>query len=233
MFNTGLKIVLVLLVMMSVCGCTQTPVISDNKQQSASNIANGNSWWYYRVKVNRPDKAPPNWAMGALVAGEIFSPVLQRYRQDIKLWRFHRRAGSDKAGHQFSFIFYSSALTAQSIYDDLADDELLLELLQEGKLDSVQLDNTGQLSKPDIEDTSDKSWPLIIQKSWPDYIMGVSQMWLNLVQRLAEKHNHDDVIHRYDLVQKELTRLWVQHGQHVWLHHLNALYAYEPFFVRY
>jgi hypothetical protein len=183
--------------------------------------------------VNRPKETPPNWAMGALVAGEVFSPILENYRHDIELWRFHRRAGRDQAGHQFSFIFYSSALTAQLIYRDLENNLVLRDLLQQGKLDSVQFDDVGQLSRPKIEDTSDKSWPLIIQKSWPDYIMGVSQMWLNLVHGLADNHQQDDVIQRYDDVQKELTALWVQHGQHAWLHHLNALYAYEPFLIRY
>ncbi len=228
-----------LFLMMLFChmvGCTQVytpPEITDTIQQSVSSVVEGKSWWYYRVKVNRPKETPPNWAMGALVAGEVFSPILENYRHDIELWRFHRRAGRDQAGHQFSFIFYSSALTAQLIYYDLENNLLLRDLLQQGKLDSVQFDDVGQLSRPNLEDTSDKSWPLIIQKSWPDYIMGVSQMWLNLVHGLAENHQQVDVIQRYDDVQKELTALWMQYGQHAWLHHLNALYAYEPFLIRY
>ncbi len=217
-------------------GCAQVsspPVITDTLQQPISAVADGKSWWYYRTKVNRPEQAPPNWAMGALLAGEVFLPILQAYHQEIELWRFHRRAGRDQSGHLFSFIFYSSAETAHSIYLDLENNRLLLDLLEQGKLDRLQFDDVGQLSRPNIEDTSDKSWPLIIQKSWPSYIMGVSQMWLNLVHGLAENHLQDDVIQRYDNVQKELTALWTQHGQHAWLHHLNALYAYEPFLIRY
>lgn len=225
-----------LIIVISLVGCTSVtspPAIVETIQQPVSAIADGKSWWYYRVKVNRAEQAPPNWAMGALVAGEVFSPILENYRQDIELWRFHRRAGRDKSGHLFSFIFYSSAHVAQSIYNDLEHNMLLLNLLEQGWLDKVQYDNVGQLSRPNIEDTSDKSWPLIIQKSWPDYIMGVSQMWLNLVHGLAEKHYQDDIIQRYDDVQNELTALWQQHGQHVWLHHLNALHAYEPMLIRY
>ena len=234
-FNTTLKL-LVMLFFMHMAGCTQLssqPVIADTLQQPVSAVADGTSWWYYRAKVNRPKQTPPNWAMGALLAGEVFLPILQEYHQHIELWRFHRRAGRDKSGHLFSFIFYSSAETAHLIYTDLENNTLLLELLQQGKLDRLQFDDVGELSRPNIEDTSDKSWPLIIQKSWPNYIMGVSQMWLNLVHGLAENHQQDDVIQRYDDVQQELTALWAQHGQHAWLHHLNALYAYEPFLIRY
>jgi len=234
-FGIASKLLLMLLFSHMV-GCTQvsTPLeIESTKQQPAASVAVGESWWYYRVKVNRPKETSPNWAMGALVAGEVFSPILEHYRDDIELWRFHRRAGRDQAGHLFSFIFYSSALTAKLIYNDLENNLLLRDLLQQGKLDSVQFDDVGQLPRPNLEDTSDQSWPLIIQKSWPDYIMGVSQMWLNLVQGLATNHQQEDVIQRYDDVQKELTALWKQHGQHAWLHHLNALYAYEPFLIRY
>ena len=234
-FVAALKLLLVMFCIHMV-GCAQIssqPATADSLLQPLSAKADGKSWWYYRVKVNRPKQTPPNWAMGALLAGEVFSPVLDDYRQDIDLWRFHRRAGRDKSGHLFSFVFYSSALTAQSIYKDLEHNSLLLSLIEQGKLDRVQFDDVEQLSKPKREDTSDKSWPLIIQKSWPDYIMGVSQMWLNLVQGLAEKNQRVDMIERYDEVQKELTTLWREHGQHAWLHHLNALHAYEPMLIRY
>ena len=233
--DLGLKITLLLFVI-SLVGCASVSTESDNLQTpfvEADALANGNSWWYCRVKVGNVDDDSPNWSMGALLAGEVFLPILEQYRPNIERWRFHRRAGRDKAGHQFSFIFYSSAQTAQSIYRDLDKSELLRELIRDGHIDAVKFDDLNQLKRPNIEDTSDKSWPLMIQKSWPDYIMGVSQMWLNLVESLAQENADADMFDQYVEVQKDLTELWVENGQHAWLHHLNALYAYEPFMIRY
>jgi hypothetical protein len=64
--------------------------------------------------------------------------------------------------------------------------------------------------------------------------MGASQMWLDLVSGLAEKERdvlQDEIL--YSRVQSRLTKIWRQQGSHVWLHHLNALYAYQPILMRY
>ncbi|HFD12674.1 MAG TPA: hypothetical protein ENJ32_09425 [Crenotrichaceae bacterium] len=220
----------------SLIGCAQVSSRSeglDLEQKQVRVVAHGKSWWYCRIKVNREEGEPPNWAMGELVAIEVFAPLLKQYRSDIELWRFHRRAGNDTSGHLFSFIFYSSAATAKRIYDDVENNEVLLTLLQEGQLDGVLFDDVSKLSRPHREDTSDKSWPMIIQKSWPDYIMGVSQMWLNLVESLAKNNHHLDTVEHYQDVHDKLTALWRENGQHVWLHHLNAIYAYNPMLIRY
>ena len=231
------RLIVLMVFFFSVIGCAQNQsqqtTVMDMNQVTRQSVADGKSWWYYRIKVNWPKDTPPNWAMGTLVAGEVFAPILERYRGEIELWRFHRRAGRDKAGHLFSFIIYSHAEAAQSIISDLENNQLLLELLEQGAIDAIQFDDVSQLSRPNREDTSDKSWPMIIQKSWPDYIMGVSQMWLNLVESLALNRQDTNVLERYDDVHAELTKLWIDNGQHAWLHHLNALYAYQPFLIRY
>jgi hypothetical protein len=54
---------------------------------------------------------------------------LEKFDNDIYLWRFYRRAARDEAGHQFSFMFYASSLTAYSIYQDLSNDILHLNAL--------------------------------------------------------------------------------------------------------
>jgi hypothetical protein len=59
-------------------------------------------------------------------------------------------------------------------------------------------------------------------------------MWLDLVTELANSEREDQTIDElYQGVQQHITSLWVGHGEHVWLHHLNALYAYHPLLIRY
>ena len=76
-------------------------------------------WWYTRFKMKWPQDVEPSWHIDLLIAHQIVSPVLDQYRDRIKLWRFHRRASRDQNGHQFSFIFYSTAKTARQIYHSL------------------------------------------------------------------------------------------------------------------
>jgi hypothetical protein len=59
-------------------------------------------------------------------------------------------------------------------------------------------------------------------------------MWLELVSELsAREKSTDDLEARYKNVQEDITRLWQEEGQHAVLHHLNALYAYQPLLIRY
>ena len=80
-----------------------------------SSLLEGNYWWYVKVKITWPEDQPIAWHVDELLAEQIFKPILYDYAQDIALWRFHRRAGRDSAGHRFSFIFYSNEATATAI----------------------------------------------------------------------------------------------------------------------
>ena len=51
-----------------------------------------------------PEHSDPAWHMDSMVAHLVVSPILNGKRPQIELWRFHRRAGRDGAGHQFNFI---------------------------------------------------------------------------------------------------------------------------------
>ena len=104
-----------------------------------------------------------------------------------------------------------------------------------GLIDEVVYDDPTKLTRPDIEDTSDKNWPVSIQKAWPYYIMGVSQMWLNLITQVAddnlksEPHSSVKEIETfYSQVNETVTDLWQKQGRHAFMHHLNALFGYEP-----
>ena len=100
-------------------------------------------------------------------------------------------------------------------------------------------DDTGAITRPNIEDTSDRSWSPAIQKSWPFYIMGVSEMWLNLIREVASQTSGgktpatvEEQLRFYEQVNASIEQMWKDEGQHAFLHHLNAIFGYEPLTVR-
>ncbi len=174
--------------------------------------------------------------MDLYLAHQVILPKLEQNKQDIYLWRFHRRAARDGAGRQFSFIFYSSPQTAQNIFNTLKTDPLVNDLKSAGLLAKDVYDDPAKSTLPNIEDTGDKNWPASIQKTWPYYIMGASQMWLNLIAEIAAEKLADDpapssieeIEAFYQQVDETITDLWQKEGRHAFMHHLNALFEYEP-----
>jgi hypothetical protein len=201
-------------------------------------VASEQGWWYARFVMNWPDDTDPSWYMDLLLAHRVVSPVLAHYRSDILFWRFHRRAIRDQAGHQFSFIFYASPATAAQIYDALEADECLRELRSSGQIQQVTYDDPSKITRPNIEDASDTSWALPIKKSWPHFILGVSQMWLDLIADYAGQVSNgktptkrNEVQTLYKKVDDRIKEAWQEQGRHAFLHHLNAIFEYEPLAV--
>ncbi len=216
--------------------CTVTPVIVDGAEQyhAPEQLPAGKGWWYARFRVAWPEGEKPDWSIGTLVAGEIIAPVINKYRQDIELWRFHRRAARDGYDHVFSFIFYSSAETASLIYQNIDSNEQLLQLKSEQVIIWTGFDNTTTNKRSEVSATSDPSWPEEIKKTWPVFIMGASQMWLDLVKHYSRQLDADmEPIQRYRIIQQKVNEVWQDNGRHAWLHHLNGLYAYQPILMRY
>ncbi|MGB5258958.1 MAG: hypothetical protein WBO34_00370 [Gammaproteobacteria bacterium] len=201
---------------------------------SADALPEGEGWWYARFRIARPEGEPTRWHIGTLLAGEVIAPVFDRHYGDILIWRIHRRAPQDEFGHVFSFIFYSTPAGAQRIYADIGNSPVLAQLRQDGDVTGVSFDNVGRLERPDIEDTSDASWLPVVQQTWPALIMGASRMWLDMVTVLAARQPQElDLEERYRAVQEEISRIWAEQGQHAVLHHLSAIYGYQPLLIRY
>ncbi len=98
----------------------------------------------------------------------------------------------------FSFIFYSTAAGAQRIYADLEKNPVLHRLRQEGRVTKVSFDDLATITRPRIEDTSDRRWTLSVQRTWPALAMGASRMWLDLVGEVADKYaDEQDLEQRY------------------------------------
>ena len=198
-------------------------------------LPTGNGWWYARFRLNWPPNTDPIWYMDLYLAHQIILPLLQAHQNDIHLWRFHRRAARDGAGRQFSFIFYASPRTAQKIFQTLQSDPMAVNMKSGGVIDDIVCDNPAKITRPNIEDTSDKNWPVSIQKAWPYYVMGASQMWLNLIAQVADDDLKSDppssieeIQAFYMQVNETVTDLWQKQGRHAFMHHLNALFGYEP-----
>ena len=229
--------VAIILSILAIAGCATT--IERKALQTfeppPAEIASSDGWWSARFRMQWPQEEEPSWHTDLLIAHKILAPVLLQYKDRIRLWRFHRRAARDDAGHQFSFIFYASAETAYQVFDVLRSNALLIEMAYSGRIIAEVYDNPDRIAKPRIKDTSDPNWPSSVQKSWPYFIMGASQMWLNLItETIAEMPaaktplSLDEYEEFYKEVNATITSLWEKNGRHAFLHHLNALFGYNP-----
>ena len=192
-------------------------------------------WWYARFKMEWPENENPKWQADLVLAHKVLSPVIREHGGTIGLWRFHRRALRDQAGHQFAFIFYSSPQTARQVFARLNSDPFLEEMKIAGVLSQAFYDDTTSIARPRLEDTSDRRWSLPVQKSWPYYIMGVSEMWLRMISEIvnqqpveARPRSLQDSLDFYEKVEESVTEAWQKEGRHAYLHHLNAMFGYEP-----
>ncbi len=195
-------------------------------------------WWYARFRMKWPDDMEPSWHIDLLIAHRIVAPVLYRYDRDIALWRFHRRAARDAEGHQFSLTFYSSPEFADQIFDALRSDPLLKRMKRAGLIIQDLYEDTGKITTPNIEDTSDGNWAAPVRKSWPLFIMGVCRMWLSLIDEIkkskSQKQGYSSLkkmLLFYREVNEDIRTLWRDQGSHSLLHHLNAIFGYEPVLV--
>lgn len=189
-------------------------------------------WWYARYRITWPEGAEPDWRVDLLLADAVIKPVLHDHRRQIRYWRFHRRANRDAAGHQFSFIFYADQETAGRVYAALASDTLTGRLVAKNILQKVVTDNLQNNHLDGVQDASDKNWSVTLQNAWPAYIMGVSDMWLQLIDHnvgeYAPATDIDNLLQKYGMANDRITAVWQKEGQHAFLHHLNALFGYVP-----
>ncbi|MCU0588151.1 MAG: hypothetical protein MUF52_08335 [Syntrophobacteraceae bacterium] len=220
------------------CGTASPPKPASTVPHPAADQPATMGWWYARFRIPWSQGAEPRWHMDVLLATEILTPVIEAHRDDLALWRFHRRAARDAAGHQLSFIFYASPDVAHHIYGLVRSSPLAADLLATGELLEITCDDVGAVRKPNIEDTSDPQWSPLLQRSWPYFIRGVSELWLTLVTQVVESQPTGSApkdlgakIDFYRQVNEVVQALWQREGGHALLHHLNAVFQYEPLMV--
>lgn len=233
---------LLFIVLSALSACSSQPhtlqKVEQNKHNEALSSVSEKGWYFARFYPVWPDDEPrARFYLDTLIADRVIAPILLEYRDDIDLWRFHRRASRRNGGkHRFSFLFYTDQLVAQKIISAIDTSSSLETLTKLEIIESYTLDRTFPSTLNKIHMTSDGNWPMSIQRSWPYYIMGVSEMWLDLILQLK----NIDTLHltseslqaEYKLLDNEITELWKEYGQHAYLHHLNALYGYEAMKLR-
>ena len=228
----GTFLLLIIITGCSSLGQVQTQAVKPLKIRE---LPSGNGWWHASFRMHWSADTKPVWYMDLYLAHQVILPQLMQYDNEIYLWRFHRRAARDDAGRMFSFIFYASPQTAENVLNGIKFDPSVDKLKLAGVIDHAGFDDPARITRPNIEDTSDKNWPASIQKTWPYYIMGASQMWLNLIADIAAENLTDnpptsiaEIETFYHQVNETLTKLWQKEGRHAFMHHLNALFEYEP-----
>ena len=194
------------------------------------------SWWACRFKISWPVETEFNHAADLMLAHAVVGPELKRYSRDLYWWRFHRRAARDETGHQFSFLFYTDANVASGVMENIKQNIILDKMLAEKIVERIIFDDPERPKRHLVEDTSDPNWSLTLQRNWPSFIMGVSALWLGLIDDgMTNIAIHDDVsimIKRYESVDTAITNIWRDEGQHALLHHLNAIFGYEPLLIK-
>ncbi|MFZ7126231.1 MAG: hypothetical protein ACOWWM_08775 [Desulfobacterales bacterium] len=199
----------------------------------------GKEWCATRFRIRWPTGEPPAWHLDLYLAHQIVRPLLNSHPRDFPLWRFHRRAARDRAGHRFSFLFYTTPDRAEQVLRRIRDDRRLTELEASGILEELVLEGTDTGDRGSIESTSDGTWSLPVQKAWPLYIMGVSEAWLDLIDQVSREAGipfssdppSAEILGAYARVNDEMSRIWREEGGHAFLHHLSAVFGYEPVYV--
>ncbi len=221
-----------------VLGCSALPPLPSAVLKPPPEVHTGveTGWWAVRFRVDWPPEDAPRWHMDPLLAHRAALPVLERYHDEIFLWRFHRRAARDAAGHQFSLIFYAARHTALRINADILGNPLIEQARAAGLLAEVVCDDTSAVIKPGIGDTSDPAWSPPLRDAWPHFLMGASRTWLELITALSPEDEFEpttfyETEQRYRQVNSALTAIWQREGRHAFLHHLNALFGYEPVWI--
>lgn len=192
-------------------------------------------WHKFCFRMNWPDNESPKWWLDLFVVDRLFREILSSNRERISLWRFHRRAGKDNSGHQLTLFCYMSEEDSKLINNVIQKSSTLKILKDKGYLRDFLYEEGGK----DIENSSDGTWSIEIQKSWPYFIEGVSEMLLVIIDVIrisvaddlgfhTPLEDPNDIERLYTKVNERLISLWQSEGSHAFFHHINALFGYTP-----
>ena len=230
-----------LALLLSQSACTRVVTVrapaNDLPPVSMTAAGDEDAWWRIAIRMRWDPEQTPEWYLDALVADQVHAPALSDAGSAIALWRFHRRAADDEAGHRFSLLVYTNAVSAHILYRQIREASVLQWLESDGRITSVTMSKVERPELPPVARSSDTAWPAEIQASWPWFIMGVSQTWLSLIREVAAERPLAEpsptmVLDHYRDIDERVTALWRDNCQHVYLHHLNALFGYQLLIIR-
>lgn len=190
-----------------------------------------NNWYGHMFRIDRIDSANTRWWIDLFLFDTVIRDCLAANLKNLYMWRIHRRGKEDHTGHQFSFLYYSSP----EVYDIMKSSIInhkTVEVLQGAHFLRDLLHSHKGI---EIEATSDSTWSIPLQKAWPYYIMGVSQMALELIANLHDSSRTtldvssiNDCEIYYTQLMTKLTNVWQNCGSHAFFHHINAVFGYMP-----
>lgn len=216
--------------------CAMSPTTPDPDLDLAAH-APVVAWHSCRARLAWPEGEAPDWSLDVFLAYAVFGPALDAHAEDIELWRFHRRAGRDGAGHRFSFIYRSDGVSSERLQRTLRDNVYLKWARHDGLVEALTCSDEGGWSGEDLAATSDGQWPPELQRAWPWFIQGVSRTWLELVRaemsQVRPDADFDTVREASREAQLRVSAVWGEQGRHAFLHHLNAVFGYQPLLMRY
>ena len=111
--------IVLIAVLLTLSACTRVVTVrvpaTDLSSGSAAIIEAeaADAWWSIAFRMRWDPEQTPDWYLDALLADQVCAPALAEFDPPISLWRFHRRAADDEAGHRFSLLVYTDPLTAE------------------------------------------------------------------------------------------------------------------------
>lgn len=193
-------------------------------------------WWKIQfIVAYKNEEKNARWHIDPLIAFEILKKILARNKRQIQYWRFHR-VNDPVAfnGHQFNFIFYCDQPVAGKIYESIKKNILIKKLKKNRDIVKIVYPDRRKLHSR-IEDQSEQNWDPLVQRAWPRYAMGLSEMWLELVELVRQEidfeeaeSNIDTLISSYKEAENKLDSIWRENGGHAILHMAHSVMGWEP-----
>ncbi len=203
----------------------------------APQYAEPTAWHACRAGIAWTEGAAPDWSVDVLLAHAVFAPVLADEAAQISAWRFHRRAARDQAGHRFSFLFRAAGPDSLRIAEAARRSVALQWALHDGLIVDFDCRDLGYWSGTELSATSDPAWSPQMRQAWPHFIQGVSRFWLALIENeMAGLPPDADLValqRASRAAHQRVSEIWSYEAPHALLHHLNAIFAYQPWLMRF
>lgn len=205
-------------------------------QSKPNNASSG--WWEVRFIVAHSQEQIPNWHIDALIAHETLKPILIKTRDSILFWRIHRVYHSEEGGHQFNLKFFCDKNIAGDIYEAIKRDKTIKALINTDRVIKITYTSRRKINA-NISGTSDQNWDSSIQESWPHYAMGLSEMWLQLIELIKPHAQQEEsaegissLIGKYEAIHNHLLGLWQNNGGHAVMHMSHSIMGWVPVHVQ-
>lgn len=189
---------------------------------------NNNKWHFINFKIKWDKKFPVNFFVDLMIIDLLISPTIEKFEPKLILWRLHRSATKD--GHILRFIFYITPKISEDIFKNIEANKFYAFIKKNYLEDLIEQEGSQK-----IEGAGDSNWPQEINKSWPYYIMGVSNMFIKLIKEVKvsinnqpKENSKEELESYYKEIEKKIDDIWLRYGCHSFIHHLSAIIGYKP-----